>query len=163
MPKLKEDYTKQEKINGVVYNMSPSANYRHSIVNGNIYGKLREGFKGSLCLTFMENLDYRYHVEENDDYVIPDIMVICDRKHLKGSAYTGVPRFIVETLSPATALNDKTIKKDIYQNAAVYVLKYFYILQDDTEEEGYNADTIITLRDFPHITMALEEIFENVE
>ena len=39
MPKLKEDYTKQEKINGVVYNMSPSANYRHSIVNGNIYGK----------------------------------------------------------------------------------------------------------------------------
>lgn len=46
-------------------------------------------------------------------------MVICDRKYLKGSAYTGVPRFIVETLSPATALNDKTIKKDIYQNAGV--------------------------------------------
>lgn len=37
----------------------------------------------------------------------------------KGSVYTGVPRFIVETLSPATALNDKTIKKDIYQNAGV--------------------------------------------
>ena len=48
MPKLKEDYTKQEKINGVVYNMSPSANYRHSIVNGNIYGKLREGLVCSL-------------------------------------------------------------------------------------------------------------------
>lgn len=42
MPKLKEDYTKQEKINGIVYNMSLSANYRHSIVNGNIYGKLRD-------------------------------------------------------------------------------------------------------------------------
>lgn len=27
MPKLKEVYTKQEKINGIVYNMSPSANY----------------------------------------------------------------------------------------------------------------------------------------
>ena len=185
MPKLKEDYTKQEKINGVVYNMSPSANYRHSIVNGNIYGKLRERLKGSLCLAFMENLDYRYHVEKNDDYVIPDIMVICDRKYLKGSAYTGVPRFIVETLSPATALNDKTIKKDIYQNAGVseywivspkeraveiyhledgmYVLKNLYILQDDAEEEDYNADTIIIVRDFPHITMTLAEVFENVE
>ena len=185
MPKLKEEYTKQEKINGVVYNISPSANYCHSIVNGNIYGKLREGLKGSLCLTFMENLDYRYHAEENDDYVIPDVMVICDRKHLKGSAYIGVPRFIVETLSPATALNDKTIKKDIYQNAgvseywivspkeraveiyyledAVYVLKNLYILQDDAEEEDYNADTIITVRDFPHITMTLAEVFENVE
>ena len=53
MPKLKEDYTKQEKINGVVYNMSPSANYRHSIVNGNIYGNLREVFKCILCITFM--------------------------------------------------------------------------------------------------------------
>ena len=185
MSKSIENYIKQEKIDGKIYNMPPSANYRHSIVNGNIYVKLREGLKGSLYLTFMENLDYRYHAEESDDYVNPDVMVICDRKHLKGSAYTGVPRFIVETLSPATALNDKTIKKDIYQNAgvseywivspkeraveiyyledSVYLLKYFYILQDDTEEEGYNADTIITLRDFPHITMALEEIFENVE
>ena len=185
MPKLRENYIKQEKIDGKIYNMSPSANYRHSIVNGNIYGKLREGLKGSLCLTFMGNLDYRYHAEENDDYVIPDVMVICDRKHLKGSAYTGVPRFIVETLSSATALNDKTIKKDIYQNAGVseywivspneraveiyyledgtYILKNLYILQDDAEEEDYNADTIITVRDFPHITMTLAEVFENVE
>ena len=60
--------------------MFPSANYRHSIVNGNIYVKLREGLKGNLCLTFMENLDYRYHAEESDDYVIPDVMVVCDRK-----------------------------------------------------------------------------------
>lgn len=185
MSKSIENYIKQEKIDGKIYNMSPSANYRHSIVNGNIYGKLREGLKGSLCLTFMENLDYRYHAEESDDYVIPDVMVICDCKHLKGSAYTGVPRFIVETLSPATALNDKTIKKDIYQNAGVseywivspkeraveiyyledriYVLKDLYILQDDAEEEDYNADTIITVRDFPHITMTLAEVFENVE
>ena len=38
-------------------------------------------------------------------------MLICDRKHLKGGAYTGVPRFIAETLSPATALKDKTSEK----------------------------------------------------
>ena len=105
-------------------------------------------------------------------------------KIYKGSVYTGVPRFIVETLSPATALNDKTIKKDIYQNAGVseywivspkeraveiyyledgtYILNNLYILQDDAEED-YNADTIITVRDFPHITMTLAEVFENVE
>jgi Uma2 family endonuclease len=82
-------------------------------------------------------------------------MLICDRKHLKGGAYTGVPRFIAETLSPATALKDKTVKKEIYQAAGVseywivspkeraveiyyleqdnYILKYSYILQDDPE------------------------------
>ena len=44
----------------------------------------------------MENLDYKYHAQENNDYVIPDVMIICDRKHLKGGSYTGTPRFIVE-------------------------------------------------------------------
>ena len=62
-------------------------------------------------MAFMENLDYKYHAQENNDYVIPDVMIICDRKHLKGGSYTGTPRFIVETLSPATALRDKTVKR----------------------------------------------------
>ncbi len=152
MPLLEEEYRKEEKINGVIYDMSPSPNYQHGIV---------------------------------DDYVIPDVMIICDRKHLKGGSYTGTPRFIVETLSPATALRDKTVKKELYQNAGVeeywiispreraveiyylengkYDLKYSYILQDDSEEEHYNADTVVTLKDFPKISMTLAEMFENVE
>ena len=117
MPMLKDDYQKTEKINGVIYNMSPAANFRHGIVNGNIYGKVREGLKDSLCLVFMENLDYKYHPEVNDDYVVPDIMLVCNRKGLKHSAYHGTPKFIVETLSPATALRDKTEKKEIYEQA----------------------------------------------
>ena len=40
------------------------------------------------------------------------------RKHLKGGSYSGVPKFIVETLSPATALRDKTVKKEIYRAKA---------------------------------------------
>lgn len=90
--KINRKLYKTGKIDGKIYNTSPSANYRHSIVNGNIYVKLREGLKG-LCLTFMENLDYRYHAEEED----------------------------------------------------------------------YNADTIITVRDFPYITMTFAEVFENVK
>ena len=136
-------------------------------------------------MVFMGNLDYKYHADINDDYVIPDVMVACDRKHLKGGSYSGVPKFIVETLSPAMALRDKTVKKEIYQNAGVaeyliissreraveiyyledgkYELKYSYILQDDAEEAHYNADTKIVLKEFPHISMILAEIFENVD
>lgn len=185
MAELKEDYRKEERINGIVYDMSPSADYRRGIVNSNIHAILKQHLKNSLCLSFMENLDYRYQPEKNNDYVIPDVMLICDRKHLKGGAYTGVPRFIAETLSPATALKDKTVKKEIYQAAGVseywivspkeraveiyyleqdnYILKYSYILQDDPEDIYYNADTVIYLREFPNITMKLEEIFENIE
>ena len=32
MPLLEEEYRKEEKINGVIYDMSPSPNYQHGIV-----------------------------------------------------------------------------------------------------------------------------------
>ena len=185
MALLNEEYRKQEKMNGVVYDMSPAPEYRHGIINGNIYAKIKNKLKDTLCLVFMENLDFRYQPDVNDDYVCPDIMIVCDRKHLKGSFYSGVPRFIVETLSPSTSKRDKTDKKVAYEKAGVeeywivspqgksveiyyledgkYVLKQDYILQGDKEEEDYNAETEIVLRGFPHIKMKLEEIFEGLE
>lgn len=174
---------KDEKIDGVIYDMSPTAGFQHGIINSNLHRIIGNGLKGSLCLVFMENLDFKYHPEINDDYLCPDIMIVCDRKHLKGSFYSGVPKFIVETLSPSTAKIDRTVKKDIYEQAGVeeywivssrgtvevyylqddkYVLNQSYILQDDEEAEDYNIDQEIRLRAFPHIKMTLGEIFESV-
>lgn len=170
-------------MNGIVYDMSPSPNYRHGIINNNINTIIKIGLKNSLCLVFMENLDFKYHPEENDDYVVPDIMVICDRKHLKGGSYSGVPKFIAETLSPSTVMKDRTEKMAAYEKAGVeeywivsqqgaveiyylengkYILRYSYILENDKEEEHYNAETVISLRGFPHIMMTLGEIFEGL-
>lgn len=178
-----QESRKDEKINGVIYNMSPAPNFRHGIVNSNIHTIIKQGLKNSLCLVFMENLDFKYHPNENDDYLCPDIMVICDRKYLKGGSYSGIPKFIVETLSPSTAKRDKKEKKDIYEKVGVeeywivspqgsleiyyledgkYVLEYSYLLQDDKEEEHYNAETEISLKGFPHIKMKLKDIFEGV-
>ena len=175
---------KEEKIDGVIYSMSPSPNYQHFIINGNIYSIIKQGLKGSICLVSMENLDFKYQPDINDDYLCPDIMLICDRKHLKGGSYSGIPKFIVETLSPSTAKRDRSEKKDIYEKAGVeeywivspqgaveiyylengkYVLEQSYILQEDKEDEHYNAETMICLREFPHIKMTLGEIFEGVE
>lgn len=180
-----KDRWRDEKIDGVIYDMSPSPGYQHGIINGNIYAAIRYGLKNSLCLVSIENLDFKYHPEENDDYLCPDIMVICDRKHLKGGAYSGIPKFIAETLSPATAKRDRKEKKDIYEKAGVeeywivfpqgksleiyylrdgkYNLEQNYILQDDKELEDYNADTEIILRAFPNIKMVLSEIFEGMD
>jgi len=174
---------KDEKVNGVVYDMSPAPNFRHGVINGNIYSKIKQGLKDSLCLVFIENLDFIFHPEINDDYYCPDIMIICDRKYIKGGSYSGVPKFIVETSSPSTAKKDRTEKKDAYEKAGVeeywivspngnieiyylrngrYIVEQSYILQDDKDEEDYNAETIIRLRAFPHIKMMLKDIFENV-
>ncbi len=175
---------RDEKIDGVIYDMSPSPGYQHGLINGNIYAFIKQGLRGSICLVSIENLDFKYHPEENDDYLCPDIMIICDRKHLKGGYYSGVPKFIVETLSPSTAKRDRDEKKDIYEKAGVeeywivtpygaveiyyledgkYVLNQSYLLQDDKEDEHYNAETVISLKEFPHIKMTLGEIFEGIE
>lgn len=61
----------------------------------------KEGLKASLCLVFMENPDYKYQSDIDDNYVIPDIMIICDRKHLKGGSYSGIPSLSPRHLAPA--------------------------------------------------------------
>ena len=163
--------------------MSPAPGYQHGIINNNINTIIKQGLKNSLCLVFMENLDFKYHPDINDDYLCPDIMVICDRKHLKGGAYSGVPKLIVETLSPSTAKKDRSEKMEIYEAAGVeeywivsprgsveiyyledgkYILEQSYILQEDKEDDDYNAESEISLRAFPHIRMTLGEIFEGL-
>ena len=185
MQLLQGESGREEKIGGMVYDMSPSPHYRHGIVNGNIYSLIKNGLKDSLCLVFMENLDLCYHPQENDDYVVPDIMVICDRNHLKGGSYTGVPRFVAETLSPSTAMRDMIVKKEIYEQLGVeeywivsakeqavqvyyleqdrYQLRYSYILEQDKASRYYNADTKIALRACPNVNMTLGDIFQGAE
>lgn len=111
-------------------------------------------------------------------------MIVCDRNKIMGGSYTGVPKFIVETLSPSTAMQDLSAKKDIYETAGVleywivspkecgvqiyylndgkYELVNSYILENDKNSEHYNAETVISLRAFPHIHMTLADIFEDV-
>lgn len=105
--------------------MSPSPNYLHGVVNGNIYSIIKKNLKDSLCLVFMGNLDFKYQPDKNDNYVIPDIMIVCDRNKIKGGSYTGVPKFVVETLSPSTAMRDLSTRKAIYETSGV--LEYWIV------------------------------------
>lgn len=182
MPLLQDDCIKTEKIDGVIYNMSPSGGFMHSQINGNIYFALMKQLKSSICAVSMENLDLYL---SDDEYVIPDIMLICDRNQIKKDKYRGVPRFVVETLSPATSFKDKTVKKEKYAQLGIdeywivspkersvevhylkdgqYKLVGSYILVEDAEDENYNADTVLTLKAMPSVSIVLKEIFENIE
>ena len=106
---IQNEEQKDEKINGQIYR----------IVNSNIHTKIKSGLKDSSCLVSIANLDFKYHPQISQDYVCPDVMIVCDRNHLKGGSYDGIPRFVAETVSPSTAKRDKTEKKDIYEKAGV--------------------------------------------
>lgn len=175
------DPRKQEVIYGVVYDMSLLPGRKHALIDGNIFNQLKNSFKDSRCEIFIEQLDFYFHYQEDqNDYIIPDIAIVCDwGKHEK--RYHGTPRFVVETLSPSTGHRDKTVKKEIYQKCGVeeywlvdpygcsleiyylkngvYELEQYYMYEDDKEEESYNAETKIKLRSFPHVEIMLSEIF----
>lgn len=175
----KPERFRDEKINGEIFDMSPAPNFRHSVITNNINCAIKAGLKDSLCLVFMENIDYKYS-KETDDYLEPDIIICCDRNKIRGNSYYGTPKFVAETLSPSTVKRDRGIKKDIYEASGVeeywiispveraveiyylrdgrYELQESYIVDEDEASEHYNLKQEITLRAFP-ITMTLEDIF----
>lgn len=182
MPLSMDDYHRTEKINGILYNMSPSGGFRHSQINGNLYHAIRKQLKDSICVVSVENLDL--YLSE-DEYVIPDVMILCDRTQIKKDKYHGVPRFVTETLNPATSFKDKTVKKEKYAQLGIeeywiisprersveiyhledesYKLAASYILVEDEEDEHYNADLRLKLKALPSMEIVLQELFENIE
>ncbi len=179
MPLVDQEPIKTEKIDGVVFNMSPSPGFMHSQINGNIYHAIKTQIKNSVCLVTMENLDLYL---SDDEYLIPDIMLICDRQRIKNDKYKGVPRFVAETISPRTAFRDRTLKMEKYAKLGIdeywivspkersvevyyldgdkYQLNKSYILEEDEKDENYNADVVLALKAMPAVTIGLQEIFD---
>ncbi len=52
MPLLEGEYQKQEKINGEIYNMFPSPDYQHGIVNNNINTIIKKRVKRQFMSCF---------------------------------------------------------------------------------------------------------------
>ena len=180
-PLIKDEQYKEENIHGVIYNMSPSPHHRHSEIISNINYILRRYLKSSMCRIYADSIDV-YFEKGSKDYVIPDLSLICDTSKFKGGSYYGVPKLIVEVLSPSTRLKDLTIKKALYEEKGVgeywivdygsqsidiyhliegkYQLRHAHTLVDDQELSEYNVGTQISLKEFPNIKVLLEEIFE---
>ncbi len=168
-----------EVIDGVIYDMTTSPNYRHGQVNGNIFSKLHYELRNSLCKVFIDSIDFRYN-KATEDYLLPDILLCCDSKNINGGQYFGCPKFIVESLSPSTRSRDLGVKKDIYEKCGVeelwiiepieeiitiyhlingsYQVALEYTHNRERSSSGYNSDATIRLRSFP-IEFTLGEIF----
>lgn len=177
---------RDEVIEGV-YFMTPSPDFSHTIVVENIGVIIKNELdkQKSECRVSMENLDLHYHPDIDDDkkkgdYITPDVMIVSDTSLIKKGGYYGVPKFVVEVLSPSTMRRDRTEKFRIYETLGVseywiinpkgvleiyyledghYQLHDGYMLCDEDGDEDNNENTVLTLREFPDITMTLGSIF----
>ena len=112
-----------ELVNGYPIQLLPSAIWKHSQTlsrcNFQVVKSLEQN-EDCVCNVFIE-LDWKV----NDFTILrPDLMIVCE--DLKSDFLEFPPTLIVEVLSPATTVRDRTIKYEIYQSQGVK----FYILLD---------------------------------
>ena len=131
MPLLKTDYhtiediytlpegQRAELIDRQIYNMAPPNRIHQKIVSQltKIIGQYIDNKNGSCEVypaPFAVFLD-----KNNNNYVEPDVSVICDKGKLDDRGCNGAPDWIIEITSPDSSSNDYLRKPNLYTNAGV--------------------------------------------
>ncbi len=113
-----------ELIDGAAYSMSPAPRRRHQKLAGALLTQLEAFFDGKSCESYISPIDVflpkgEEGLDEIDTVVQPDILVVCDPAKLVDEGIRGAPDFIIEILSPGSALRDQSEKRDLYERAGV--------------------------------------------
>ncbi|MDR1802135.1 MAG: Uma2 family endonuclease [Treponema sp.] len=149
-----------EQIGNVIYMMSAPSEAHEAII-AEVFGQLWTYLNGKPCRVYGSNLgldlkesiatvkelpSFRSYFKKNikkgkeeEAFLLPDISVICgaDKTRFSPHGYSGVPRMLIEVMSPSTAALDFEEKRSIYeaigvgeywvisdtQNVAAYVLQ----------------------------------------
>ena len=153
----------------------------HSAVIVNFVAAIRKQLKGSTCFVYSDNVQYRWQTDTGEDKtVIPDASINCQTKRKRGSNFVGIPRFVMEVLSPSTEKFDRGEKMDLYRQqeieeywivdwrkktVEIYELDYendvpkYYLWETITEE---NKDELKIIH-FPNVKITFDELFEEME
>ncbi len=129
-----QEERREELISGKVVMMAP-ASAGHTFVSDNILMIFKHYLRGKKCVPFGDGL--MVYLTEKDKFV-PDVMVVCDRGKIKPDGVHGAPDLVVEVLSPSTAKNDRTCKKDVYEQCGVP--EYWLVSPADKFVEVYRLD-----------------------
>ncbi|ADQ08102.1 protein of unknown function DUF820 [Caldicellulosiruptor hydrothermalis 108] len=104
-----------EFIDGNIYFLaSPSFEHQMTISRLNI--EFMRYFEGKECIPVISPFDVIFEDEKTGDIhvVQPDLVVICNKKFITEKGYKGVPKLIVEVLSPSSASVDYIKKMQLY-------------------------------------------------
>jgi Uma2 family endonuclease len=121
-----------ELIDGVAYAMTAPARLHQDIVF-ELGRQIGNYLQGKTCKGYVAPFDVRLpHNNETDDSISttvqPDISVICDPRKLDKLGCRGAPDWIIEVLSPSTALKDMNSKRSLYEQHGV---KEYWIIHPE--------------------------------
>jgi Uma2 family endonuclease len=118
------DEERWELIDGEAWDMSPAPTRPHQQMVVELTTQIHDHLRDKPCEVYSAPFDVRLPRadeadDEVDDVVQPDISVICDATKLDNAGCRGAPDWIIEVLSPRTAVKDQTVKRDLYERNGV--------------------------------------------
>ncbi len=140
-----EDYLEGEKISpikheyirGQVYAMA-GASDAHVTIAGNLFALLRNHLRGSGCRVYMA--DMKAHIESQDIYYYPDVMVTCDERDRAFEYFKHYCCLIVEVLSPKTEAFDRGNKFADYRQLET-LQEYVLLSQERVSVECFRRNS----------------------
>ncbi|GHV13967.1 hypothetical protein FACS189491_09650 [Spirochaetia bacterium] len=135
-----DESVRAELIDGEVYMMA-TPNREHQRIIREIFLTIGNFLKGKRCQVYPAPFGVRLFPRddlEDDTFVEPDIVVVCDPSRLDDRGCNGAPDLVIEVLSPSNKIHDKLVKFQKYLAAGVREywvvdpedpLVYVYILE----------------------------------
>ncbi len=109
-----------ELIAGIPY-LQARPSFRHQDIMLEIAAQIRTYLRGKPCQVVTETAVWLEEMNDSaQDYVVPDIAVVCDaRKIVEDAGIIGPPDLIVEIISPSNEYVDRHDKLRKYRQAGV--------------------------------------------
>ena len=161
------DGQRAELIDGQMYMMAPPTT-THQRISYAIARKISDYIdnKSGSCEVFLA--PFAVFLDKDDqNYVEPDISVICDKNKLNEKGFNGAPDWIIEVTSPSNPQNDYGIKLFKYRTAGVreyWIVNpqknsvMVYDLEKEEKSNQYSFDEEIPACIYADVTIRIADL-----
>lgn len=173
-----EEGKRCEVLGGKIISLAPSPLPAHQAVSMQLSIEFGTHLRHKECEVFAAPVDVflfqdhrkKWIDEQVQNWVIPDLLVVCEKNKIGKSKIVGAPDLIIEIISPSTAKIDRLDKRLAYQRAGVK--EYWivdpanqsvevYLLSNNVLElvNVYTRDENVPVHILQELTIELRNIF----
>jgi Uma2 family endonuclease len=162
---------KHEFYQGECFAMAGASRW-HNLLAGRVFAALLQHLEGKPCTPYMA--DMRLHIEAQQHYVYPDVMVVCEEEAYVADDMVNDATIIIEILSPTAELYDRG-RKFLHYQSVPSLREYVLISQDVLQVEifRWKADGKWEYERFTHFSdiltfsavqyyLGLEELYRSI-